>query len=1619
MAIDITGINNENEFYTHHYLSSILENDLKDVFKEWKRRHEEDGVAQPYVTLRSLRKSFFATQDLLSRERKNRERLALQKDLLAEILSALGYEWQNDLVTMDDGSVIPLIGGINKTDGSPDLWIIQALDIFGEEADPLELLLVSEQYPDDTKEEQVLDLSFTEIISKKIFSRAEPPRWLMLISSTQLLLLDRTKWNEKRLLRFNLREILDRRETSTLQAMSALLHRDSICPVDGISLLDTLDENSHKHAFSVSEDLKYSLRAAIELLGNEAIWYLRNQTHDKLFREDMAGQLTRECLRYMYRMLFLFYIEARPELCYLPDKSEEYRKGYSLENLRDLEMVQLTTEESKNGYYLHESIKLLFDLLYNGFPRSGRDEGRKLFHESQTSDFHTFNISPLRSHLFDPKQTSILNRVRLRNSVMQEIIELMSLSRPKTGRKNRRGRISYSQLGINQLGAVYEALLSYQGFFAKTDLYEVKKAGENHNLLDTAYFVGADAIAEYTEDERVYNDDGTLVKYDKGTFIYRLSGRDRGKSASYYTPEVLTKCLVKYALKELLKDKNADQILELTVCEPAMGSAAFLNEAVNQLAEAYLVKKQQELGENIPHEEYPKELQKVKMYLADNNVHGVDLNPVAVELAEVSLWLNTIYEGAFVPWFGGQLTCGNSLIGARRQVFQANLFKKKKRTDPLWLDEIPERVMPGTKREENTVYHFLLPDKNMAVYNDKVVKQLAGDQIKTMNEWRKEFIEPLSATETALLIKLSTAVDGLWLRHTEKQKEIERRTTDPLQVFGQKKSRTERKFSTTEEKDKILQQEIHARDVRSSSPYRRLKLVMDYWCALWFWPIEKADLLPSRAQYLFDLTLILEGNLYENDGLTEANGQKRFFPSTVPQQQTFNLVDEFGFVNIDHLCREQPRLGLVQKLAERYRFLHWELEFADLFARRGGFDLILGNPPWIKVEWNEGGVMGDKEPLFVLRKFSASKLAEKRQEILQRYDLESGYFSAYEEAAATQNFLNGLQNYPLLKGMQTNLYKCFLPQAWTFLKTAENDGSYSGGVAGFLHPEGIYDDPKGGGFREEVYSRLRYHFQFWNGLFLFSEVHDQVRFSINIFLNHKDVYTIQKAENAERHHQPQKSLMPQRGDENQFSFQHLANLFTPSTVDACFNHAGHGPLPGIKGDDNKWDTKGHKERIVNCELDELKLFTKLYDTAGTPPLQARLPAVHSKQIVEVLRKFAAQPKRLGDLQGKYVSTEMWHETNAQKDGTISRQTCFPKDATQWILSGPHFFVSNPFYKTPRAKCTQNSHYYTLDLTTLPNDYLPRTNYVPDCDKTVYRRRTTVFKGVGGAEVPVTDCYRFVNREMIGPSAERTLIPVIIPKKVGHINTCLTTCFDNRDDLLNYYALSSSIPVDFRVKSTGMGHANTTLINQLPLLDGSSEFSLYLKPRVLMLTCLTTHYADLWQECWQSEFQNDLWAKDDLRLPNSFFTNLTQTWQRNNALRTDYARRQALVEIDVLTAMALNLTLNELKTIYRTQFPVMRQNEADTWYDTNGRIVFTCSKGLPGVGFSRKKTTIEPIGWEEIKDMQSGTVSRTITDDTQPTGPAERTITYQAPFDRCNREKDYEEVWANFEKRFSS
>ena len=239
------------------------------------------------------------------------------------------------------------------------------------------------------------------------------------------------------------------------------------------------------------------------------------------------------------------------------------------------------------------------------------------------------------------------------------------------------------------------------------------------------------------------------------------------------------------------------------------------------------------------------------------------------------------------------------------------------------------------------------------------------------------------------------------------------------------------------------------------------------------------------------------------------------------------------------------------------------------------------------------------------------------------------------------------------------------------------------------------------------------------------------------------------------------------------NFDSLSNLFHPNTLHQSFDHLGDGLVPGIKDENGKWEFQGHSKRIIHIEQETLRLFAQLYDADDTPFTQARLSCLHSQSLIAVLKKFSLQTERLGNLEGKYLALEMWHETNTQKDGTIRRDTQFPTSPNSLILSGPLFFVANPLNKTPRRICNSNQAYDVLDLTQLPDDYLPRTNYVPDCDPIAYRTRTP--KVPWGDRFPVTEFYRVISRTMLSQSGERTLISALIPPNVAHIDLGFSIC----------------------------------------------------------------------------------------------------------------------------------------------------------------------------------------------------------------------------------------------------
>ena len=300
--------------------------------------------------------------------------------------------------------------------------------------------------------------------------------------------------------------------------------------------------------------------------------------------------------------------------------------------------------------------------------------------------------------------------------------------------------------------------------------------------------------------------------------------------------------------------------------------------------------------------------------------------------------------------------------------------------------------------------------------------------------------------------------------------------------------------------------------------------------------------------------------------------------------------------------------------------------------------------------------------MFSVKNMTAAETTNYRKASLSKSEIRDVYFAEYESLTGEQNFLNAIQNYPELKGQQTNLFKCFLPQAWNY------GGQY--GVSAFVHPEGVYNDPKGGELRDILYRKLKKHFQFENehNLFEGTNDHGRMRFGLNVY----------------------------RNGSKEISFDSINNLFEPYTIEECYTGDHNRSVPGIKDDNGNWSVEGHPDRIVHITKKELAVFSMLFD-GSDEWRQSKLPVIHAKDLVSVLERFAAQDTTLGDIENRIAVTQMWDETNAQKNGIIARNVHFPESLVDTIYSGPHINVANPAFKASRAICKFNGDYDCIDL----------------------------------------------------------------------------------------------------------------------------------------------------------------------------------------------------------------------------------------------------------------------------------------------------------------------------------
>ena len=165
-----------------------------------------------------------------------------------------------------------------------------------------------------------------------------------------------------------------------------------------------------------------------------------------------------------------------------------------------------------------------------------------------------------------------------------------------------------------------------------------------------------------------------------------------------------------------------------------------------------------------------------------------------------------------------------------------------------------------------------------------------------------------------------------------------------------------------------------------------------------------------------------------------------------------------------------PCLLVGRQIAEKQHFHHWELVFTELLGPGvegsqipSGIDLMAGNPPWIKVGWNDAPLLDEFEPALGVHGTKSAGYNEARPRLLEDAAARAEYRSCFEEGKGVSAFLNDRTLYPFLAGVQTNLYKNFLERSWSLGKD---------GISGLLHPESIFDDPAAGAFRSAYYGRL-------------------------------------------------------------------------------------------------------------------------------------------------------------------------------------------------------------------------------------------------------------------------------------------------------------------------------------------------------------------------------------------------------------------------------------------------------------------------------------------------------------------------------------------------------------------
>ena len=415
-----------------------------------------------------------------------------------------------------------------------------------------------------------------------------------------------------------------------------------------------------------------------------------------------------------------------------------------------------------------------------------------------------------------------------------------------------------------------------------------------------------------------------------------------------------------------------------------------------------------------------------------------------------------------------------------------------------------------------------------------------------------------------------------------------------------------------------------------------------------------------------------------------------------------------------------------------------------------------------------------------------------------------------------------------------------------------------------------------------------------------------------------------------------------------FSLRQYLRSSTPrSSTPLYASHASAStPIPGEKDSSGIWNTKGHSKRLIEINEDYINSLanSNQKNNDNCENISPKLPQPYSRTSIEFTNTVRSLVKRFWQIKG-FDSSLGLAESGAQKAGLIKKQSDFASGENATIITGVNISICNPIYKSAMEICTHHSHYWPIQ--SISEEYTkPRTIYQQICSKDEISSKDKLFGR-----------YRISVPRQIDPNTERTIQPCLIPPNWTHIDGIISLTFDQNSDLLIACGLLSSTIYDYFVKTSGASNFLRNTIESLPYPETNDLIRKEINTRVLLLNCVNSLYCDLIDETLPSfECNNygDLIENSTLEIP--------QQWkviegQHGKYFRgSDLARNLALMEIDVLSAMAAGISQELFFGSINEGFPILTKNLENTFFDSKEDYLSPLPRQYQALAFKKKMQT---------------------------------------------------------------